>query len=63
MIFFHALTPTAKVQFLIPCCWTNGVDIDGGPFPCFDGVAEETKTVAGLDVAEDIRGSQDCTPE
>lgn len=37
--------------------------MDGGPFACFDGALEETKTVAGLDVAEDVRGSQDCAPE
>ena len=37
--------------------------MEGGPFACFDMVLEETKTVAGLDVAEDVRGSQDCAPE
>ena len=35
----------------------------GGPVACFDGVPEETKTVAGLEVAEEARGSQDCEPE
>ena len=35
----------------------------GGPVACFDGVPEETKTVAGLEVAEEVRGSQDCEPE
>ena len=57
-----AVTPTAKVQFLIPCCWTSGVDIVDGPPTCFDGVLE-IKTVAGLDVAEEARGSQGCEPE
>lgn len=37
--------------------------MDGGPLICFDGVPEETKTVAGLDVAEEDRGSQDCALE
>ena len=37
--------------------------MDGGPFTCFDGVPEETKTAAGLEVAEEARGSQDCEPE
>lgn len=39
--------------------------MDGGPPTCFDGVPEEIKTVAGLEVAEDeeARGSQDCAPE
>jgi hypothetical protein len=37
--------------------------MDGGPFTCFEGVLEETKTVAELDVAEEVRGSQDCAPE
>lgn len=60
---FHALSPTAKVQFLIPCCWTGGVGIDGGPICCFDGVLEETKTVAGVDAVEDVGGSQVCAPE
>lgn len=41
----------------------SGVDIEGGPFICFDGVLEGTKTVAGLEVAEEARGSQDCEPE
>lgn len=37
--------------------------MEGGPLICFDGVLEETKTVAGLEVAEEARGSQDCEPE
>jgi len=37
--------------------------MDGGPLACFDGVLEETKTVAGLEVVEEARGSQDCEPE
>ena len=32
--------------------------MDAGPFACFDGTFEEVKTVAGLDVAENVRGSQ-----
>ena len=60
---FCAAAPTAKVQFLIPCCWMGGIDMEGGPLICFDGVLEETKTVAGLEVAEEARGSQDCEPE
>lgn len=40
-----------------------GVDTDGRPFACLDGAPEETKTVAGLDVAEEVRGSQVCAPE
>lgn len=34
--------------------------MDGGPLTCFDGVPEEIKTFAGLEVAEEARGSQDC---
>jgi hypothetical protein len=60
ILFFNVAIPTAKVQFLIPCCWVSGVDMGGGPLTCFD---EETKTVAGLEVAEEARGSQDCEPE
>jgi len=37
--------------------------MDGGPFTCFDSVPGETKTFAGLEVAEEVRGSQDCEPE
>jgi len=61
--FPNAVTLTAKVQFLIPCCWMSGVDMDDGPLARFDGVPEETKTVAGLEVDEEARGSQDCEPE
>ena len=61
-IFFDAAIPTAKAQFLIPRCWMSGVDMGGGPLSCFDGVLER-KTVAGLEVAEVARGSQDCEPE
>ena len=32
--------------------------MDGGPFICFDEVLEGTKTVAGLDVVEEVLGSQ-----
>lgn len=60
--FLNAAAPTAKVQFLIPRCWMIGVDMDGGPLTCFDGVPE-TKTVAGLEVVEEARGSQGCGPE
>jgi len=61
--FYDEATPTANVQFLIPCCWTSGVAMEGGPLTCFDDAVEETKTVAGLEVAEEGRGSQDCEPE
>ena len=37
--------------------------MDDGPLTCFDGVFEEMKTVAGLEVVEEARGSQDCEPE
>jgi len=37
--------------------------MDGVPLARFDGVSEETKTVAGLEVDEEARGSQDCKPE
>jgi hypothetical protein len=57
------VTPTANVQFLIPCCWVIGVDMNGRLFACLGGAVEETKTVAGLDVAEEACGSQVCVPE
>jgi len=41
----------------------SGVDMDDGPLNCFDGVLEETKTVAVLEVVEEARGSQGCEPE
>ena len=40
----------------------SGAGMDDGPFTCLDGVPD-TKTVAGLEVAEEARGSQGCEPE